>query len=233
MGFFHVGRVIAARAVNDGVLASGGHHLEFLGQIATDGAAVCGHGTVLQAKPVKDAAISLRHALVAGLGGFACSVKAIGVFHDEFAPAHEAKSGAAFVAEFGLDLVEIFGQLLVAAQFLASDVSHHFFAGGLHHEVAAMAVADTQQLWAHFLEPARFLPKLSGLHHGHGQLDGQCPVHFLAHDGFHLADDTQSHGHVGVNPGPEFFDHAGPHHQLMTGHFGVSRGFFERGDEEL
>ena len=231
--FFHVGGVVAAGAVNDGVFAGGGHHLKFLGQIAANRAAVGGHGAVLQAKAVEDAAVGLRHVLVADLRGRAGAVKAVGVFHDELAAAHQAKAGAAFVTELGLNLVEIFRQLLVAAQFLAGDVGHHFFAGGLDHKVAAMPVFDAQQLGAHFLEAPGFLPQLGGLHHRHGQLDRHGAVHFLAHDGLHLANDAQTHGHVGVDASTEFFDHAGSHHQLVAGHFGVSGGFFEGGDEEL
>ena len=231
--FFHVGGVVAVGAIDDGVFASGGHHLKFLGQIAANGAAVGGHGTVLQAEAVKDATVSLRHVLVAELRGCTRAVKAVGVFHDELAATHEAKAGAAFVTEFGLDLVEIFRQLLVAAQLLAGDVGHHFFAGGLNHEVAAMAVFDAQQLGAHFLEAPGFLPQLGGLHHRHGQLHRHGTVHFLAHDGFDLANDAQAHGHVGVDASTQFFDHARTHHQLMAGHFSVGRGFFEGGDEEL
>ena len=100
-------------------------------------------------------------------------------------------------------LVEIFRQLFVAAQFLAGDVGHHFFAGGLNDEIARVSVLDAQQLGAHFFKAARLLPELGGLHHRHGHLDGTGAVHLLAHDGLDLADHAQAHGHVVVDAGAQ------------------------------
>ncbi len=52
-GLFHVGGVIAVRAVDDGVFTGGGNHLEFFAQITANGATISPHGTVVQAKAVK------------------------------------------------------------------------------------------------------------------------------------------------------------------------------------
>ena len=232
-GFFHVGCVVAARAVDDGVFAGGGDHLELFAQVAADGAAVGGHGAVAQAEAVKNLAVSRRHHLIAGLGRSLVAVKAVGILHDEFAPAHQTKTRPAFVAELGLDLVKILGQLLVAADVLAHHVGDDFFAGGLHHEVAAMAVLNAQQLGTHLLEAPGFLPELGRLNHRHGHFNGAGAVHFFAHDGLDLANHTQTHGHVVVNAGTQLFDHAGAHHELMADDFGVGRRFLERGNEEL
>jgi hypothetical protein len=57
-----------------------------------------------------------------------------------------------------------------------------------------MAILDAQQLGAHLLETAGFLPQLGRLDHGHGQFDRAGAVHFLAHDGFDLADHAQAMG---------------------------------------
>ena len=233
LGLFHVGRVLAVRAVDDGVFTGGGDHLELFAQVAADGAAVRRHGAVLQPETVEDAAVGGRHHLVALFGTGLVAVKAVGVLHDELAPTHQAKTRAALVAELGLDLVEILGQLLVAAEFLAGDVRHHFFAGGLHHIVALMAVLDAQQLGAHLIETAGFLPKLGGLHDGHGQFHGAGTVHLLAHDLLHLVDHPQAHRHVAVDAGAQFLDHAGPRHELVADHLGIGRRILEGGDKEL
>ncbi len=211
-GLFDVGRVIAVGAVDDGVLAGRGNHLELFAQIATDGAAVCAHGTVLQAETVKDALVGSAHGLVADLGGVAVLVEGIGVLHDELAATHQAKAGAALVAELGLDLVEVLGQLLVAFELLARDVGHHLFAGGLDDEVTRVAVLDAQQLGTHLVETAGLLPQLGRLHHGHRHFDGASAVHLFAHDRLDLADHAQAHRHVVVDAGAELFDHAGAGH---------------------
>ena len=96
-----------------------------------------------------------------------------------------------------------------------------------------MAVLDAQQLGTHLLETAGFLPELGRLNHRHGHFNGAGAVHFFAHDGFDLADHAQAHGHVVVNAGAQFFDHAGAHHELVADDFSVGGCFFERGNEEL
>jgi hypothetical protein len=58
--------------------------------------------------------------------------------------------------------------------------------------------------------------------------DGDRTVHFFSNDFFHLANHTQAHRHVGINPGADSFDHPGTHHQFMADDFGVGRSFFER-----
>ena len=57
-------------------------------------------------------------------------MKRIGVFHDEFAPTHEPKTGANFIPKFGLDLVEVDRQLFVGLQQVPSETGHDFFVGG-------------------------------------------------------------------------------------------------------
>ena len=144
LGLFHIGGVVALRAIDDRIFARGGNHLKLFAQVTTDSTAVCGHCTVLQAKTVEDFSVGIRHHLVAGLGGGDVPVKAVGVFHGELAPAHQTKTGTALVAELGLDLVEIFRQLLVAANFLAGDVGDDFFARRLHNKVTTVTVFDAQ-----------------------------------------------------------------------------------------
>ena len=160
LGFFHVGGVITAGAVHDGVFASSGNHLKLFAQIAANGAAVSRHRAITQTKPIKNFAIRIGHDLVALLGADRVAVKAVGVFHDEFTTTHQAKARPAFITKLGLNLVKIFGQLLVAAQFLASNVGHHLFAGGLHHKIAPMSIFDAQQLRPHLVKTSRLLPKL-------------------------------------------------------------------------
>ena len=143
-GFFHVGGVVAACAVHNRVFTCRSNHLKFFTQIATDCATVGCHCAVGQAKAVKNFAVSSRHHLIAGFGARFVSVKRIRVFHDEFTPAHQAKAWAAFVAKLGLNLVQVFRQLFVTFEFLSRNVRHAFFTGGLHNEIAVVAVFDAQ-----------------------------------------------------------------------------------------
>ena len=59
-GLFHVGGVVAAGAVDDGVFTGGGDDLEFFAQIATNRAAVGSYSAVGQAETVKNLAVGTR-----------------------------------------------------------------------------------------------------------------------------------------------------------------------------
>ena len=197
--FFDIGGVITLRAIDDGIFTRSGDDLEFFAQIATYGAAIGSNGAVAQAKTIKDFAVSRRHILITGFGAGCVFIKTVSVFHDEFAPAHQAKTRAAFVTKFGLDLIQIFRQLFIAFELLPRDVSDHFFTGGLDDEVAPMPVLYAQQLRPHFFKASRLLPQLGRLHHGHGQLYRAGLVHFFADDGFDLANHAQPQRHVVVD----------------------------------
>ena len=231
--FLHIRRVVACGAVHDGVFTRGGNHLKLFVQVAANRAAVSRYCAVAQAKAVKNLAVCSGHVLVADFGRCLVAVKAVGVFHDELAPAHQAKAGAAFVPEFGLNLVNFFWQLLVAFNVLAHHVSRYFFAGGLHNKVAAVAVLYSQQLRAIGGEAVGLLPKLSRLDDRHRHFNRASFIHLVAHDGFNLANHAQPHRHVAVNASAQLFDHAGARHQLVAGNFSVSRCFFEGGNVKL
>ena len=233
LSLLHVRRIVAVGAVDDGVFPSGGNHLEFFAQITANRAAVGGNGPVAQAKSIKNLAIGTCHHLVAGFGGVLVTVKAVSVFHDEFARAHHAEAWPAFIPEFCLDVIEIARQLLVAFDLLAGDVGHHFFAGGLDDEVAVVPVFHAHQLGAHFFPAAGFLPEFSRLNHRHQQFHRPGAVHLFSHNRLDLADDPQTHRHVRVNARAQFFDHAGAHHQLVAGDFGIGRGFLLGGNKKL
>jgi hypothetical protein len=223
----------AGRAVDDGVLAGVGEDLELVRAVAADGAGVGRHRAVLQAQAVEDGAVGAEHRVVAAPGGVAVTVEGVGILHRELAAPHQAEARPPLVAELGLDVVEIFRQLLVAAQLLAGDVGHHLFAGGLQREVALVPVLEAQQLGAHLVPAAGLLPQLGRLHQRHQQFDRAGPVHLLADDVLDLADHPQAHRQVVVDAGAEPLDQARTHHQPVADHFRVGGRFLLGGDEEL
>jgi len=94
-------------------------------------------------------------------------VEGIGVFHQEFARAHDPEARPDLVAELGLDLVKGHRQLLVAAQLVAGEVGDHLFVGRAEHVVASGAVVQFQQLVAEVVPAAGFLPEFRRLHRRH------------------------------------------------------------------
>jgi hypothetical protein len=232
-GQFDVGGVVAGGAIDDGVLAGVRDDLELMRAVPADGAGVGRDRAVLQAEAVEDLAVGRVHVVVAAAGGIDVTVEGVGVLHRELAAAHQAEAGPALVAELGLDVIEIFRQLAVAAQLLAGDVRDDLLACGLHDEVAAMAVLHAQELGPHLVEAAGLLPQLGGLDDGHQALDGAGGVHLLADDLLDLADDAKPHRHVVVYAGAQALDQAGAHHQFVADDLGIGGRFLEGGDEEL
>ena len=72
----------------------------------------------------------------------------------------QAGFGPWFIAEFRLDLIPDLRQLLVAAQFAAGDGGHHLFVRHAQTEVASEAVLQAEQVFAHDVPAAGFLPDL-------------------------------------------------------------------------
>ncbi len=81
--------------------------MEFMRAAAADGAGVGCHSAELQAEAGKDAAVGFVHHLVGLFQAVEIGMERVGVFHQEFAGAHHAETWPHFIAEFGLDLVEI------------------------------------------------------------------------------------------------------------------------------
>lgn len=225
--------VVRIRAVDDGVFARVGNHVEFVRARSANRAVIGRHGAEFQAEALEDARVGVVHLLIRHLQAFGVAVEGVCVLHREFAAAHDAETRTALVTELGLDLVEIDGQLLVRANFSAGDVGHHLLRRRLHDEVALVAILEAQQLVAHLVPAAGLLPQLARLHHRHQHLHRAGGVHFLTHDLLDLADHAQTHGHVRIEARAKLLDHAGTHHQLVRDDLRVSGRFLERGNEEL
>ncbi len=82
----------------------------------------------------------------------------VSVLHQEFPGAHDAKTGAALIAELGLNLIEIGGQLFVALQLVTNQIGDHFLMGRPEAEVAAVAIIHPQEFATILFPAARFLP---------------------------------------------------------------------------
>ncbi len=167
------------------------------------------------------------HAVVGFLQRFLGQVEGVGVLHQELAAAHEAEARTDFVAEFGLDLIEVDRQLLVAVKLVACQVGDDLFVGRADTEFAIVAVLQTQQLRAVLLPAAGLLPELGWLNGRHQYFQGACLVHFLANDGLGLSQRTQPHRHPGVEAGRQLANHPGTQHQLVTDDHCIGWGFFE------
>ncbi len=149
----------------------------------------------------------------------------VGVLHQEFARTHHAEARADLIAEFGLDLIEIQRQLLVAVDFLAREFSGGLFGGRAVAELLLLAVLDLEQLAAELFPTAGGIPQLARLDGGEQHFHCASTVHLFTHDGFDLAQYAQAQRRPGVQPGGQLADHARAQHQTVADQLGVGRGF--------
>ena len=223
---FHIGGVVGAIGESDVVLAGLGQHMELMAGGAADGAGIGFHRAIIQTKAIKDGAVGAVHDLVGVCQGIHIGVERVSIFHDEFPRAHDAEARANLVTEFGLDLVKIGRQLFVAVQLITHHVGDHFLMGWPQAERIVVAIGNAQQFRAIGRRPAGFFPQFHGLHHRHQHFLRASPVHFLTDYLLNLAQHPQPGWQPGVKAGGQFADHAGTQHQLVAGHNGVRRGFF-------
>ncbi len=147
-GLLDVGGV-ARGAAGDEIFAGFGVDHEFLRAGAAHGSGVRLDGDEFKTAPGEDVAIGLVMLLVGEIEAGVIDIEGVGVLHDELADAEEAGFGAGLVAELGLDLIPDLGELLVAAELVASDGGHDFFVSHGEAELCALAVLETEHILAH------------------------------------------------------------------------------------
>src|SRR3546814_4459786 len=125
--FRSIGRLLGVGVIDDKVFAGVGNDLKLVAARTAYRAGVGGNGTKLQAQALEYAHIGIVHAVVAGLGRGFIAVEGVGILHGELTATHQAEARAAFVAEFGLYVVEIQRQLTPAVYLVAGDVGNDFF----------------------------------------------------------------------------------------------------------
>ncbi len=233
LGHLDIGGVIWCIGEGDQIFTALGQHLEFVRTGTTDGAGIGLHRTEVQTHAGEGLAVGCVHLFVGLDQGGLVDVEGVGVLHQELAAAHHAETGANFVTELGLDLVEVQRQLLVAVHLVTNQGGDHLFVGRAQHERTIVAVGQAAQLGAVVVPAAGFLPQLRRLHHRHGDLDGTRIVHLFADNVLDLLQDPQTGRQPGVHAGGEFTDHAGAQHQLVADDFRIGRGFLESGKQIL
>ena len=198
---------------------------------AAHGAGVGFHHGVAQSAALENAAVGLVVLVVGRVQPGLVHVEGVRVLHDELAHAQQARFGPRLVAELGLDLIPDLRQLFVAAQFAARDRGHDLFVGHGQAQVAAEAVLQAEQVVAHDVPAAGFLPDLGRIQRGQIHLLPADGVHLLAHNLLDLEQRALRQEQVAVDPGRKLANVAGAQQQLMAGDLGFGGVLAQRGDE--
>ena len=206
-------------------------NVEFMAKITANRPGRRANWHRLQPKRSKSPEIGSEHGAVGGAGPVLVQVEAIGVLHQEFAPAHYAKPRPGLVPEFPLDVIEGARQITVAADGIAENDGDHLLVGRAVQHVTAMPVLDPQHLRAIGIIAPGIPPQIGRLDGRHQHLDCTSPVLLGADNRFNLAQYPEANRQPGVNAGGGLADEAGPQHQLVADNLGLGRGFPGHGQE--
>ena len=149
------------------------------------------------------------------LGALGVNVERIGVLHQKFARAHDAKARAHLVAELPLDMVEVERQVLVGAHIAPENLRHHLFVGGAEQHFALMPVLDAKHFLAVIVIAPTFAPQICWLNGRHEQFNGAGAILLLAHDCVDLVQHPQPKRQPGVNARRFLPQHARAQHQAV------------------
>ena len=69
-------------------------------------------------------------------------MEGVAVLHDELATAHQSEARANFIPEFGLNLVQVQGELAVGAYHVTSNRRDYLFMGGAECHFSLLTVTE-------------------------------------------------------------------------------------------
>ena len=105
-----------------------------------------------------DVGVRLLHLVVFLLQAFLRCREGIGILHDEFASTHKAIAGAELIAEFILNVIEVDGKLLIAAQLVTDKRSDRLLVRGSKDELTAVTVVKAHELLSVSVNSTTFTP---------------------------------------------------------------------------
>ena len=159
---------------------------------------------------IKDALVGLVEGAVGFVQAGSIDVQAVGVLHDEFAHADQTATGANFVAELGLDVVEQFGQLPVGIDFTPGQLDDDLLVGHRQRIILPPSILELDQGWPHTVPTTGVLPKRSRVHHWHVHFLAFNSIHLLAENVLDFEGDAPTQVHIGVEPGAQRTNKVGP-----------------------
>ena len=216
--------------IEDLALAGVGEHDEFMAQLAADRPGVGAHRNGFQPHPVEGARVGDQLAQIALAPARLVEIEAVGVLHQEFAPAHHAEARAHLVAKFPLHMIEHRGQVPVALHVVAEERSEHLFIGRPVEHLAPVAVGDAQHLGAVGVVAPAFLPQVGALDRRHEHFLPDA-ILLLANDPLDLLEHAVAERQPGVDAARGLPHQPCLQHQLVADDLGRRRAFLEDGHE--
>src|SRR3989339_1160017 len=171
-----------------------GDNVEFFGKLPAHQTGIGILDAIVQAHPVKNAAVGGAHIFIFFVKRRFRSMKRIGVFHNKFPAPHDAEARADLVAEFGLDLEKGDRELLVRLDRVAGKGGNDFFVGRAEAEFVFVAVGNPEKFLAVFSPAPRFFPDLFWKEGRHEDFLRAGIEHLFTDDLGYFCDCTESQG---------------------------------------
>ena len=224
--------VLDRRIVEQAAFAGIGEDVEFVAEVAADRPGRRPHRHRLKAQASEGAKISDEHRFVARLQPLFVEVEAVGILHQEFAPAHDSESWPDLVAELPLDMIKGARKVPVGLHRVTEQRGDHFLVGRSIEHLAAVTIGEPKHFRAISVEPARLAPQIGRLDRRHQHFDGARAVLFLAHDLLDLVENPEAEGQPGIDSRGGLANQPGAKHQLVADDLRVG-GRFSRDRQEV
>ncbi len=222
---------LAGRRLGEGVLADLHRGEELLG---FEAAHRTGHGVhrhVFQVKTVEDALVCAALVHVGLDDSLFVEGEGIGVLHDEFAAADEARARTELVAVLGLDLIQGHRQVLVRGVQVLDQQGEHLLMGRRQQVVGVVTVLETEDVVAVFLPTVGGLIRLTRKQAGEMDLLGADRSQFLADDRLDLVQNIQAQRQPGPDARSGLAQIAGALQQLVRHDVGIGGVLAQRAQE--
>src|SRR6202163_3730423 len=159
-------------------------------------------------------------------------IKRVRVLHDELTHPQQPRLRTRLVTEFSLNLIPDLGQLLVAAQLLAGDVSHDFFVSHAETKVGALAILEAKHIVAHRRPASASFPDFARIQRGQVELLSDL-VHLLADDAHDLLCSAIAEEQKRIDPGAQLTNVSSANQQFVASDLGISRSLAQSRDKEV
>ena len=185
---------------------------KLMGVIATNRTTVRAHWNGLQAHAFIGAQIANQMAIVGVEGLLFGEVECVAIFHIELTAAHHPKTGAAFIAEFPLDLIHGQRHVFIAGDMATENIGDQFFSGRREQHIAVMTVFKPQHFLTVVIITPGFTPQICRLNRRHKHRQMACFFLFFMNDGFNFLENLETQRQPRINPSGGLFDHSRSQH---------------------
>ena len=211
------GQICNRTVIKNLAFAGIGQHEEFMGVIPADRSTIGAHRKGLKAHTFVCAQVTDQMPVIGVQRIFFRQVEIIAVFHEELAPAHNAETGANFIPEFPLDVIQRQRQVFVGTDRGPENIGNQFLVRWAIQHVTVVPVLDAQHFLPIVVIAPAFAPKVGRLQRWHQHRNMPSLLLLFVNNVFQLAQHFKAQRQPGVYSRTGLADHARAQHKTVRG----------------